>query len=112
MVKQINHSIVHHRQLYGFTVAELANAALIGRMYLHHMEAGIHYPSISRLEKIANVLEMPIRDMFTPRNEWATEMTDRMFLRRVAGHVKKLTQEQRDEILSKVSKLAMPRLQR
>lgn len=48
------------REAKGWSQAKLAEAAGVSREYIARLETGKHDPPLSRVEKLANVLKVPI----------------------------------------------------
>ena len=55
------------RQALGISQEELAFRAELDRTYISQIERGVSNPSVFVLLKVANVLDVELRELFSPR---------------------------------------------
>jgi transcriptional regulator with XRE-family HTH domain len=60
----IGKRIQKRRKEVGLTQEELAEKAGISRAYMGYIEQGRNAPSLEILEKIANLLKLPLKELF------------------------------------------------
>lgn len=71
-------TIAYYRKLRGLTQAELAEATNLSRTHISNIEApnGKTSISLNKLFDIADVLEVPVKDLFDFRDTWRIATVD------------------------------------
>ena len=71
-IKKLSEIIVGRRKTTGITQAELAKKSGINRSVLSNIENESHMPSIEQIEKLSEVLDFEIADLFVEQRERET----------------------------------------
>lgn len=64
-VEKLGKQIAKLRKSVGITQGQLAEKIEVTQAYLGHIEQGIKSPSLETLEKIARILKVQIKDLFS-----------------------------------------------
>ena len=88
------------RKNLGLSQEELAERAYISSKYLSRIEMGQHFPSIDTLVKLANALNVELKDFF----EFAHEATDTRELREILNGLLKQVDGDKLRLLVKVTR--------
>ena len=67
LAEHIGAQIKRLRERHGWTQAALAEKVGLHRVSLAHLERGAKRPSLDMLEKLADVLNIDVRDFFPPK---------------------------------------------
>lgn len=64
-IEKLGKQIAKLRKSKGLTQGQLAEQIEVTQAYLGHIEQGIKSPSLETLEKIAEILKVQIKDLFS-----------------------------------------------
>lgn len=65
----LENSIRFYRELYGMTQEQLGRQIGINRTYVRKLERGEYIPRINLVYKLAEVLKIPVQEVFFPAGE-------------------------------------------
>ncbi len=65
ILKKLGKNIAKQRKVRGITQQKLADKLETARAYIGHIEQGIKSPSLETIEKIAKVLKVQVKDLFS-----------------------------------------------